>query len=120
MADLVRRAAEGTTYDALTKRGVDPKSGYRLPKSTLWRIANAQPVKINPALVRAVATAIDAPIRSVQLATAQQYVGLVADDPLNASTEDAQVVIAHVPGMRAEDMPRAQEVLRQWVANERG
>ncbi|MFE3220265.1 hypothetical protein [Streptomyces antimycoticus] len=120
MADLVRHAVEGTTYDALTERGVDPKSGYRLPKSTLWRIANAQPVKINPALVRAVATAIDAPIRNVQLAAAQQYVGLVADDPLNASTEEAQVVIAHVPGMRAEDMPRAQEVLRQWVANERG
>ncbi|MYT30491.1 MULTISPECIES: hypothetical protein [unclassified Streptomyces] len=73
-------------------------------------------MKINPPLVRAVAAAIDRPMREVQLAASQQYVGLVTSDPFGASTEEMQVIVAHVPGMTAADMPRAQEVLRRWVA----
>lgn len=119
LAALVEAAAEHATYRDLAERGVDPKTGYRVPYAVLWRIGKGEGVKINPPLVRAVAAAIGRPAREVQLAAAQQYVGLVADDPFGATTDEMQVVVAHVPGMTAADMPLAGEVLRKWAV-ERG
>lgn len=115
LADLVREAAQNTTYRDLAERAIDRITGFQTDHQMLWKIANGKPVKINPALVRAVAAAIGRPEREVQIAAAQQYIGLIADDPMEASTDEAQVFIAHVPGLTAADMPRAQEVLRQWA-----
>lgn len=119
LADLVLEAAKTTTYRELAKRAIDRITGYEIDHQMLWKIAQGKPVKINPALVRAVAAAVGKPDREVQIAAAHQYIGLIADDPLNASTEEAQVIIAHVPGLTAADMPRAQEVLRQWAERDK-
>jgi hypothetical protein len=116
LAEMVRDAANGSSYRELAENGVDPRSGFRVAHSLLWRIGKGEAVKLHPPLVRAIAAAIGRAEREVQLAAAQQVVGLVADDPLGASTDDTQVVIAHVPGMTAADMPLAQEVLSRWAA----
>ncbi|MEV5567589.1 hypothetical protein AB0L54_32750 [Streptomyces sp. NPDC052196] len=115
-SDLVREALEGASSRELADRAIDPTTGYRAAHNTLWKIGQGQNVKINPELVRAVAAAIRKPEREVQLAAAQQYVGLVAGDPLGASTPEATVVVAHVPGASAEDMPKLQELLKGWSA----
>jgi hypothetical protein len=115
-ADLVREAAEGTTYRKLAEQAVDQRSGYRAAHTTLWKIAKGEQVKIHPALVRAVATATGRPEREVQIAAAQQYVGLVADE-VGMFSPGAAVVVAHVPGMTAGDMPKVQDLLNRWAAH---
>ncbi|WKK26844.1 hypothetical protein QZH56_15360 [Streptomyces olivoreticuli] len=113
--DLVRQAtADGTTWRKLAERALDPKTDYKASHTTLWKIANEQQVKIHPALVRAVAAAVGRPEREVQIAAAQQFVGLMAGDPLDVSTPTVGVVVAHVPGMTPEDMPKVQELLTRW------
>ena len=119
-ADMVREAlkAPGATTRKLAQRGVDPETGYQLRHTAVWKIAQGEPVRISPALVRAVAAATGRPEREAQIAAAQEYVGLVADDPLGVSTSEATVVVAHVPGVTAADMPKVQELLRQWASRE--
>ncbi|MFD7236435.1 hypothetical protein ACFWAT_14155 [Streptomyces syringium] len=134
-ADLVRDAqAAGPTWRELSKRAIDRRTGYQISHSGLWKIAEGQPVKVSPPLVRAVAAMLCSSsdeggrseserereeartLRRVQLAAAQQYIGLMADDPVGASTQDATVVVAHVPGLTAGDMPRVQDLLSQWAS----
>lgn len=112
--DLVNtaREASGLTWRQLGERAIDPVTGHCLPHGNLWKIGQGQPVKIYPALVRAVAAAIEEPEEKVQIAAAQQYVGLVATSTSEASST---VVIAHAPGMGRDDMPRAQELLSRWA-----
>ncbi|RLU85868.1 hypothetical protein CTZ27_26230 [Streptomyces griseocarneus] len=116
--DLVREAQTGKTLRALAELAVDPVTKRAVAHSTLWRIAQGQSIKIEPAVVRAVAEAVGKPLREVQLAAAQQFIGLMAGDPLGASTAEAAVVVAHVPGMTASDMPRVQRLLSQWAAGD--
>ncbi|MEU3710518.1 hypothetical protein [Streptomyces catenulae] len=120
-ADMVRAAlaAPGATYRKLTERAIDPETGYQPSHTTLRKIALDEPVKISPPLVRSIAAAVDKPVREVQIAAAHQYVGLIADDPLGASTPEATVVVAHVPGMTAGDMPKVQELLNKWAGGEK-
>lgn len=129
-ADLVREAqAAGPTWRELSKRAVDWKTGYQISHSGLWKISVGQPVKVSPPLVRAVAAMLCPSdegevseaerarmLRTVQLAAAQQYIGVMADDPVGASTSEATVVVAHVPGLTAGDMPRVQDLLKQWAS----
>ncbi|MFF0744190.1 hypothetical protein ACFYVL_27705 [Streptomyces sp. NPDC004111] len=68
-------------------------------------------------MVGAVAAAVGRPLREVQIAAAQQFVGLMAGDPLEGS-EDGSLVVAYVPGLTAQDMPRATELLAQWKNDE--
>ncbi|MFI6055528.1 hypothetical protein ACIBCO_36260 [Streptomyces violascens] len=119
-SDLVREALEGASSRELAERAVDPITGYRAAHNTLWKIGQGQNVKINPELVRAVAAGIGKPEREVQLAAAQQYVGLVAGDPLDASTPEATIVVAHVPGAGPDDMPKLQELLNDWSSRNQG
>ncbi|AGP56840.1 hypothetical protein M271_26850 [Streptomyces rapamycinicus NRRL 5491] len=133
-ADLVRDAAEGTTYRKMAEHAVDPRTEYRASHQTLWKIGSGEAVKIQPRLVRAVAAAVaevdrgrkggeaspvEVWLRRVQIAAAQQYIGLMADDAIGASEADAAVVVAHVPGVTAADMPRVQELLRHWAAGDK-
>ncbi len=63
-ADLVRDAltsGEGVTYRSMAERAVDPETGHQVQHSTLWKIAKGEAVKITPAVVRAIAAAIDRP-----------------------------------------------------------
>ncbi|MFD9863494.1 hypothetical protein [Streptomyces alboflavus] len=119
-ADLVREALrpKGMTFRKLAAGAVDPTSGHAISSSTVWKVADGQPIRIERKVVRAFAAGLGLPLRTVQLAVAEEYVGLVADDPLNASTADATVVVAHVPGLAAEDMPRVREVLAQFASGD--
>ncbi|MET8627954.1 hypothetical protein ABZW30_30145 [Kitasatospora sp. NPDC004669] len=119
-ADMVREAAEpdGVTYRKLAERAIDPRTGQSLNHNALWKIANGDPIKISPWIVRAVAVAIDRDERDVQLAAAEQYIGLTAGDPFDATTPEAAVVVAHVPGLRKADMPRVEELLRRFASGD--
>ncbi|CAM5607667.1 hypothetical protein GCM10010329_17120 [Streptomyces spiroverticillatus] len=116
-AELVQEALQGTTSRQLAQRAVDPVTGFQATHTTLWKIGQGQSVKIHPGLVRAVAAGIGKPEREVQLAAAQQYVGLVAGDPLGASTAETTVVVAHVPGSGPKDMTKLQELLKTWAVD---
>ncbi len=117
-ADMVReaQAPDGVTYRKLAELAIDPQTGQSLTHNTLWKIGHGDMVKIAPWIVRAIAAAIGRPVREVQAAAAEQYIGLLADDPFEASTPEATVVVAHVPGLRRADMPKVEELLRNWAS----
>ncbi|WP_405018147.1 hypothetical protein OHV05_15270 [Kitasatospora sp. NBC_00070] len=118
-ADLVRDALgqNGMTLRRLAEAAVDPQTKQSLGHNQLWKIGQGQPVKVLPWIVRAVAAATGKDVREVQLAAAEQYVGLTAGDPLGMGGESAAVVVAHVPGIRPADLPKVQELLRNWAAD---
>ncbi|MER7346422.1 hypothetical protein ABT390_13625 [Streptomyces aurantiacus] len=119
-ADLVREALrpKGMTFRKWAEGAVDPETGHALSPSTVWKVAQGQPIRIERKVVRAFAAGLGLPLRKVQIAVAEEYVGLVADDPLNASTSEATVVVAHVPGLSAEDMPKVGELLKRFASGE--
>ncbi|TGB14398.1 hypothetical protein [Streptomyces sp. MZ04] len=117
-ADLVREALKpkGMTYRKLAERSVDPQAGHKISPSTIWKVADGQPIRIEKKVVRAFAAGLGLPLRTVQLAVAEEYVGMVADDPFQASTPEATVVVAHVPGLTAGDMPKVGELLSRFAS----
>lgn len=117
-ADLVREALkpQGMTYRKLAERAVDPQDGHKVSYSTIWKVAEGQPIRIEKKVVRAFAAGLGLPVRTVQLAVAEEYVGLVADDPFRVSTPEATVVVAHVPGLKAGDMPKVEELLSRFAS----
>ncbi|MEV7777824.1 hypothetical protein [Kitasatospora sp. NPDC088351] len=117
-ADMVReaQAPEGMTWRKLAERATDPRTGQSLTHNVLWKIAQGDMVKIAPWMMRAIAAALGRPVREVQAAAAEQYIGLIADDPFDVSSADAAVVVAHVPGLRRADMPQVEALLRNWAA----
>ncbi|AUG78070.1 hypothetical protein CFP65_3269 [Kitasatospora sp. MMS16-BH015] len=121
-AEMVREATTGeeVTYRKLAETAIDPKTGQQLTHNALWKIAHAEQVKISPWIVRAVAAALGKDVREVQAAAAEQYIGLTAGDPFDATTPGAAVVVAHVPGLRPADMPKVEELLRNWAAGSGG
>lgn len=60
-------------------RAVDPETGWTPSKSLVGNIVAGHQVKVTPALVRAVAAGLSVPLRAVQTAAAEQYLGLVLD-----------------------------------------
>lgn len=114
-ADLVRAAMaeRGLSYRAFAAAAVDPRTGYSPPHGLVWKIHECMPVKISPALCRAIAVAAQRPAREVQIAAAAEYVGLVADDPFGATGPDVKRSVAHVPGLTADDMPIVRDLLRR-------
>jgi len=115
LAHLVAdRAGAGRTYTfvALSERSIDPQSGYKPSANLLWKIAQGDSVKVNPALIRAVAAGLDLPLARVAEAATRQFIGYVVDDPFVADHgEDVVVRVAHRPGQTAGDLPRAKAFL---------
>lgn len=62
------------------ERAVDPDTGLSPSKSLVGNIVAGHQVKISPALIRAVAAGLGVPLRTVQAAAAEQYVGVRLDD----------------------------------------
>jgi len=62
------------------ERAVDPETGWAPSKSLVGNIVAGQQVKVSPSLLRAVAAGLDVPLRRVQAAAAEQYLGLILDD----------------------------------------
>lgn len=83
LTDLVaQRVGEGRTltYRAFEERAVDPQTGYRPSKGTLWKVAHDHPVKPSPDLIRAIAAGLGLAPERVQRAAAYQYTGYVATE----------------------------------------
>ncbi|MEV0438990.1 hypothetical protein AB0I84_07800 [Streptomyces spectabilis] len=106
------------TYRKLADRMTDPVTGYVISPSTVFKVTKGQAIRIEPKVIRAFAAGLGLPLRTVQLAAAAEYVGLVADDPLRASTDEAAVVVAHVPGLAAADMPKVREMLERFASGD--
>lgn len=114
LTDLVaERVGEGRTltYRAFEDRAVDPQTGYRPSKGTLWKVAHAQSVKLSPDLIRAIAAGLGLPAERVQRAAAFQYTGYIA-------TDYAGGTIVHEPGVTLDQMPKARAVLDRWAAED--
>ncbi|MGA5268004.1 helix-turn-helix domain-containing protein [Streptomyces lydicamycinicus] len=118
--DLLRaaKAETGLSYRKLAERAIDPITGVEVGYTTLHRIAQDKSIMLEPGVVGAVAAAIGKPERQVRIAASQQYCGLIADDVFEASNEDATVVVVHAPGMKREDMPKVEQLLRRYAAGE--
>lgn len=58
------------------RRAVDPESGWSPSKSLVGNIVAGHQVKVTPDLLRAVAAGLGVPLRAVQAAAAEQYLGL--------------------------------------------
>ncbi|MFJ7208209.1 hypothetical protein ACIQWR_32370 [Streptomyces sp. NPDC098789] len=117
--DLVRtaKAEQGLTLRQLEARSRDPHTGHHVGLSTFHKIVHDQSIMIDPLVLGAVARAIGHPDRAVRIAAAQQYCGLVTGDPFGASDEETTVVVAHVPGLKATDMPKVEQLLTRWAAD---
>jgi hypothetical protein len=102
----------GMTWRQVEERSVDPQTGYRPNKDTVWKISRGVTVKISPELVRAIAAGLNvAPARAAR-AAALQYTGYVA-------TELGQGVVLHDAGAPESDMPQARTILDRWEKEER-
>lgn len=99
----------GLTYRALEDRAVDPVTGYRAGKDTLWKIAHGRDIKVRPEVVRAVAAGLGLPLGRVQAAAAYQYTGHVA-------TPVGPGVAVHTPGARSTAL--AHETVGRWEKEE--
>lgn len=64
------------TFQRLHERCIDADTGYQPSPNLLWRIATGQDIKVNPTLIRAIATGLGMELRAVQLAAARQFIGL--------------------------------------------
>lgn len=62
------------------KQAIDPESGWSPSKSLVGNIVAGHQVKVTPGLLRAVAAGLGVPLRLVQVAAAEQYLGLVLDE----------------------------------------
>lgn len=98
LTDLVaERVGEGRgmTYRQFEERAVDRKTGRRPSRDVLWKISKGKPVKVDPAIVGAVAAGLGLPENRVRAAAAYQYTGLIA-------TEVAGGIVLHEPSAEAD------------------
>lgn len=112
LADLVsdragKRGSSPLTFEQLSERSVDEVTGYRPSPNLLWKVAGGQEVKVNPALVRAIAAGLGLPLERVQVAAARQYLGWHVTDPFDtpAGDDDEVVRVVHRPGVTGSDLP---------------
>lgn len=62
------------------ERAVDPESGWSPSKSLVGNIVAGHQVKVTPGLIRAIAGGLGVLVGLVQVAAAEQYLGLVLTD----------------------------------------
>lgn len=109
LADRVGDGEQLMTYRAFERKAIDPKSGYRPSRSTLWKIRNGEPIKIDERIVGAVAAGLGLDLLRVQAAAAYQYTGFVASDVAGG-------VAVHELGRKPG--PRAAEAIAGWDKEE--
>lgn len=104
---VAERVGEGRelTYRKFEERAVDPETGRGPSRDVLWKIGTGKTIKVDPAVVRAVAVGLSLPLERVQRAAAYQYTGLV-------STEVAGGLILHDPAAGG-DTPGSEKAVRQ-------
>ena len=95
----------GMTYRKFEQLAVDPKDKTSPSRDTLWKISHGRPIKVTPAIVQAVAAALNLPDARVQAAAAYEYTGLVP-------TEVAGGLVLHDPAVDG-DTPASEKAVRQ-------
>lgn len=98
---VAERVGEGReiTFRAFEARAVDPDTGYKPSRSTIWKAAKGESIKPSPELIRAFAAGLNLPLGRVQAAAARQFIGLVVDDPIGVEpgADDAVLRVAYSP-----------------------
>lgn len=103
------------TWEQISERAIDPRTGYQPSASMLWKVAAQKGAKISPPLVRAIAAGMGLPLLRVQEAAAREYVGWQVDDPWDTPPGDEDVVVrvARTGAQEAADMPATQGFIDQ-------
>lgn len=114
-----QRVGEGRplTVRAFAERAIDPKTGQGISKSTAGNIVNGHQIKLTPALVRAIAAGLGAPLAEVRDAAIRQYVGAVMGDPFEGEMGEG-VIVTYQPGMTTDEIG-GRNILEEWSAEER-
>lgn len=73
------------TLREFAERAIDSKTGTTISKSTAGNLATGSHIKITPEVLGAIAAGLGVPLRLVQAAAAEQYVGLVLNPAAPAS-----------------------------------
>lgn len=108
LTQLVVAALEGgLTYRALESRAVDPETGYKPSRATLWKVAKGQEIILTPKLVQAVAAAIGVSPERAQRAAAVQYAGYT---PVGA---DGGTVLRETDAP-ASDLTPERSLIKEW------
>lgn len=124
LAQLVsEQAGEGKryTFKQLANRSVDPETGYSPSPNLVWTIASGKSVKMNPALVKALAAGLGFPPQRVADAAHRQFLGWYSSEPSSEVTgvkegDDVVYRVAAKAGVTAEEMPAVKafyDVLRE-------
>ncbi|MFE7394248.1 hypothetical protein [Streptomyces sp. NPDC057582] len=69
------------TIRAFAERAIDSETGTTISKSTVGNLVQGSRIKITPEVLGAIAAGLGVPLRLVQAAATEQYVGLVLGDP---------------------------------------
>lgn len=102
---------DGLTYRTLEAKAIDPETGYKPGRTTIWKVANGQKVHLSPELVRAIAAGLSVPPTRAQAAAALQYAGY-APRALNGAT-----VLRELDAPES-DMEPERSVVEQWDKEE--
>jgi hypothetical protein len=112
LKERVGERGSGTSYEDISRRAIDPDSGYQPSASVLWNVAN-RGVKINPKLVGAIAAGLGLPVERVQAAAAREYLGWQVSHPASQGPADDDEVISvgHRRGLTPADMPLVEDAI---------
>lgn len=103
------------TLDTLFPRCVDPESGYKPSRTTVWKLADpgrAESVKINPKLVGAMAAGLGISPERAKRAAAYQFTGYLVASELGGAT------VLSEPGAEAGSTPVSRAVVERWDEEE--
>lgn len=107
LSQLIQEANDrGLSYQEMADRAVDPESGTRLVKQALQKLVKTPTV--NPPSIeqmRAIANAINRPLRQVQEAVAKQWLQYEATE-LAGYNDEVRIIVAHLAGKSPEDLRR--------------
>lgn len=108
LTQIVADALEdGLTYRALEDNSIDPQTGYRPAKSTLWKVSKGHSVQLSPELVRAIAKGLGIePLRAAR-AAAVQYAGYIPEDVAGGT-------VVRESGAPASDLAAERNLIKLW------
>lgn len=103
-----KRVGKGSplTLREFAERAIDPVTGTTISKSTVGNLVTGSSIKITPEVLGAIAAGLGVPLRLVQAAAAEQYVGLVLDHeakPHEETMEQSDIESALWDGVTAPD-----------------
>jgi transcriptional regulator with XRE-family HTH domain len=120
LSDLVRqrRTELGLSARALADRCIDPETGEPAFKHAwLGKLEKADPTVKTPRLpyLRALAAALQLPIKAVQDAAAAQYMGLQSDDAIWSADHSTRITVARMGELSEQDRQELAELVELYA-----